>query len=255
MRTSLVLAIIFLISPAQAQFNRGPTVVVAEPIWKVESSDNFRVFHDQEGDYGKKVLKLADEYREEIGKRWFDEIPKFRTKCDIYLQTSLAHGSATRIDYDNGQALTYRIDLRIDLDNVYDAILPHEIMHALLGAYFERPIPRWADEGLASQNEPKETQEKAKKILLESKTRFEPRTLMTLDDYPRETELFYAQSIMAVNHLVRLRDEKTFILFITDAQKEGPESALQKHYKVDFASLEKTWMAISPPVKVISRGQ
>jgi hypothetical protein len=60
----------------------------------------------------------------------------------------------------------------------------------------------------------KETQEKAKKTISESKTRFELKTLMALGDYPRERELFYAQSTVLVNHLVRLGDEKAFVLFM-----------------------------------------
>lgn len=83
MRTFLVLAAIALAAPAYAQFSRGPVVIVAEPTWKTESSDNFRVFHTQDSDYAKKVLKLAEEYREDIGKKWFGEVPKFRTKLKV----------------------------------------------------------------------------------------------------------------------------------------------------------------------------
>ena len=57
-----------------------------------------------------------------------------------------------------GRIVARRVNLRADHPNLLQAILPHEITHAILADHFRGPIPRWADEGAALQAEDQEEQ-------------------------------------------------------------------------------------------------
>lgn len=250
MRTLLAAAaVVALTSPVQAQ----------QPVWKTLDTDHFKIYHQQSEDYAKKVGALAEESYTDIGKKWFGKPPVWRTKCDLYLynngehlkQAGIQHWMTgnTQTQFDDGQAITIRINIRIDVAPVYTCILPHEITHALLAGHFGRAVPRWLDEGMSGQAESEEQQKVFWNTAASTnRSRFGVKTLMTLTDYPsRDVDMFYAQSIILVRHLVKLKGEKTLVTFTEDALKDGHAAALKKHYNLDFESLEKSWMEVPAP--------
>ncbi len=261
MRTLLAaVAVVVLTSPVQAQ----------QPTWKSIETDNFRIFHQQTEEYAKKVGLLAEESYTDIGKRWFGKPPAWRTKCDLYLynngehlkQAGIQHWMTgnTQTQYDDGKAITIRINIRIDVAPVYTCILPHEITHALLAGHFGKAVPRWLDEGMSGQAESDEQQKIFWTTAASSnRSGFSVKTLMTLTDYPsRDVDMFYAQSIILVRYLVKQKGDKALVAFVEDALKDGHEKALKKHYKLDFETLEKDWMEVpAPPLftPIKSRGK
>lgn len=250
MRTLLATAaVVALISPIQAQ----------QPVWKTYETDHFKIYHQQTDDYAKKVGALAEESYTDIGTKWFGKPPVWRTKCDLYLYNNSEHlrqsgaqhwmTGCTNAHYDDGKLISVRISVRIDVAPVYTCILPHEITHALLAGHFGKAVPRWLDEGMSGQAE-SEDQQKVfwNTAASANRSRFAVKSLMTLGDYPqRDVDMFYAQSIILVRHLVKLKGDKALVAFVEDALKDGHEKALQKHYKLDFETLEKTWMEVPAP--------
>ncbi|MFM9197885.1 MAG: hypothetical protein ACKOWG_19525, partial [Planctomycetia bacterium] len=59
--------------------------------------------------------------------------------------------------------------------------------------------------------------------------------------------VFYGQSAALVRWLVARREASTFIRFLDDAQVDGIESALQRHYALDsLASISPAWKEVAP---------
>ncbi len=234
---------------APAVVAQPPRPAVVRQDSRCDESANFRLFHSYDKDYGDRVLKLAENYRTEIGQRWFGTTPPYRVKCDIHLHTSPnAQPGFTNMRFDHDQAVYYRVDLRVDIPIAYTCVLPHEIMHTILGAHFGRAVPRWADEGIAAQTETAETIAKSLKMVREATDRFALRTVLTLADYPRaRVDLFYAQSAVVVRHLVRARGERAFITFLDDLHKDGVDAALWKHYQLNCDGLEAGLLTVPAP--------
>src|SRR5262249_61339088 len=72
---------------------------------------------------------------------------------------------------------------------------------------------------------------------------FTAKDLMNLKDYPapRQVAVFYAQSVVLVDFLVKQHGPETFSAFLRDGLKDGYESALRKHYGWDYATLQSGW--------------
>ncbi len=237
-------------------------VAVQADEWKSHSTTNFKVHHLQDETYGKDAGAFLEEHRDLIAKKWFGEAPKWRSKCDVYLFESHEHmmrnlsgkdwmAGCTNITYDGDQAVAIKISIRIDLPNCWEDITTHELMHALVGSHFGRPIPRWMDEGMCGQVEsPNRIAQRRSHAT--GKIRYAIKALMNMTDYPserRDVDVYYGQSITLVNHLVGLKGAKEFISFVRTSEKDGLEKALTKHYELDYDKLEATWLT----AKVVRR--
>ena len=67
---------------------------------------------------------------------------------------------------------------------------------------------------------------------------------MQLENYPepRQIGTFYAQSVMLVEYLTRLKGPTVFTQFVRDALRDGYEAALRKHYGLQgFQELQDRW--------------
>ncbi len=239
--------------------------------WQVAESPNFRVYHQQPA-VAEQVLQVAEKTRLAAHRKWFEDRPPtdWVVKCDIYLHpTADAYSRATgapphspghsSIGADRNDASrihSRQLDLHLDDANMLRAVLPHETTHAVLAGQFGRkPIPRWADEGLAVLSEPSDKIQKHLRSLpqayQEGRT-FTAGQLMQLDEYPKPHLIgsFYAQSASLVQYLAELRGPRTFTAFLRDAQKDGYEAALRQHYEIaDLATLNQSWaqFAVTAP--------
>src|SRR5690349_19333935 len=97
------------------------------------------------------------------------------------------------------------------LDRILADTLPHEVMHTILAAHFRKPLPRWADEGIALQAESPEEQERHQPLaryLLASGSRrtLKLANMLGMRDYPKDTSVFFAQSYSIARFLVERKD-------------------------------------------------
>lgn len=188
---------------------------------------------------------------EDAGKSW-------SPKCRVILQDASGYlaavgeggrrSSAAALVTRNGDGFERRIDVRGDLLEAGLAALPHELTHlALADRFGGRPLPRWAEEGLASQADPAAKQATYRKMLTDDHRRqrtFRLVELATLYDYPPADRwgTFYAQSASLVGHLVRRKQPADFTRFLELSMAHGYDSALKKVYDVDsLAELERQW--------------
>lgn len=228
--------------------------------WQRTATANFCIYHTQEPALAERVARQAEQTRRDVARKWFGSVPEdWQPRCVITLYASIEDycrdtgmpPGPGRSSYrsDRARALSRSIDLHCeDIDKMLDAVLPHETTHIVLAGQFgEQQIPRWADEGMAVLSEPRariELHLEGLPQFRQERLLFPVRQLMQMTDYPerRQAGAFYAQSASLVDFLASEKGTQTFTRFVQDAQKNGYEAALKKHYGYDsFAELQQKW--------------
>ncbi len=229
--------------------------------WEVAETSHFVIFHNQEKEFVEKVARVAEQTRIVMTRKWFGKDGDAWTpKCELFLhatgkdytrQTGAPDASSAcisiKVDPDSQRVVSRCIDLRCDIPGMVEAILPHETTHiALAGQFGKNQVPRWADEGIAVLSESKEKIDQHRRNLIKlAKERgmFGLKELMEVCDYPETARIpaFYAQSVCLVDFLTKERGPTVFTAFVRDGLREGYDAALRRHYKTDFAGLEKNW--------------
>ena len=106
---------------------------------------------------------------------------------------------------------------------------------------------RWADEGaavLSSDDLQRSQNERLLRQVLASPHRFIPLDLLvTLTDYPEDVQTLHAEGYSAVRFLVEAKDRGTFLAFLSTANRDGWDQAVQRHYGYpNLKALEKAWL-------------
>jgi hypothetical protein len=111
-----------------------------------------------------------------------------------------------------------------------------------MAEYFvHRPLPVWADEGIAVLTETPEKKRAHARNLERLRRRggnlYSARELMSMTQYPSPEQLgqFYAQSVDLVEFLVERKGTATFLEFVAAAQRTGYDTELKRVY--GFSSL------------------
>jgi hypothetical protein len=228
--------------------------------WALAETRNFRVFHNQPRELAEEAARIAERTRSAMLRQWFGEgTDAWSPKCDLYLHaTSRDYSRSTgvpesspghsSIRSEGSRVLSRRIDLRCDDPNLLIAVLPHETTHVVLAGQFgDRPVPRWADEGIAVLTEPRDKIDRHLRNLPEyyrDRQLFGVRRLMQMNDYPDPYYIgpFYAQSVSLVEFLTNERGHRVFTQFLREALRTGYDTALQKHYGFrSFEELQDRW--------------
>lgn len=230
---------------------------------QVLETSNFRI-HASDDQLAGQIADIAESTRLELYKTWYGALPDstWNPKCDIYVHDSAdqyarithqgpASPGHSQTGIDRGRVTSRRVDLRRDGRDLVNAILPHEITHVVLADRFtSRPMPRWADEGMAVLTEPIEKKQAHLRSLgdfLKRGSVFSARQLMTMDDYPDGSQwpMFYAESVSLVEFLVGRATPDKFIDFMDGAQKRGYEYELKRVYNISgFDELDRAWSSV-----------
>lgn len=228
--------------------------------WQVLETSNFRV-HATDENLAGQVADIAECTRIELYRTWYGGLPELNwtPKCDIYIHdsadqyariTKQGPGSPghSQTGVDRGRITSRRIDLRRDGPDLTHAILPHEITHVVLADRFNaKPMPRWADEGMAVLTEPAEKKQAHLRNLDDLSQRgrlFTSRQLMTMGDYPAGNQwpMFYAESVSLVEFLVSRSRPAKFVEFMERSLANGYEAELKRVYGFpNFDDLDREW--------------
>jgi tetratricopeptide (TPR) repeat protein len=228
--------------------------------WQVTETPHYRIFHRQNNEYAERVAEVAESTRTTMYRKWFgSEGVDWEPVCELILHPNAAAYTQmtgvpsnspghSRIESDpSGRVTARRMDLRLDINGVVEAILPHEATHVVLAGMFDAfHVPRWADEGIAVLSEPDAKIDQHRRNLLKNHKDghlFGLKELMELKDYPhpRRIGAFYAQSVVLVEFLTQQRGAKVFTDFIKDGLRNGYETSLQRHYSMTFTQLDQLW--------------
>jgi hypothetical protein len=151
----------------------------------------------------REVADAAEAARTAAGRRWFGKEPAaWPRPCSIRVSLALGPtGGATSFDFARGdsdkpEVAFAAMDLRGSLHQLLSSILPHEMTHLVFAHHFGRPLPRWADEGVAILAESLTDQaahDARCRDLLNEGRGIRLRVLLRMMDYPKDLMATYTQ--------------------------------------------------------------
>lgn len=227
--------------------------------WDVAETEHFRVYHVGDRGVARKVAVAAEQARATARRKWFaDDCLDWDQRGEVLIYPtgrdySEATGATTRspghseIRADGSRVILRRIHVHADEPGMIEAVLPHEVTHAVLAGQFgDQPVPRWADEGMAVLVEPQECIDRHLRALARQRDQgllFSARELICLKDYPepRRMAAFYAQSVSLAEFLTESKDSRTVARFVRDGLRDGYETALRRYYGWSFNELDRRW--------------
>ena len=221
---------------------------------------NFRLFHNQSRETAEKTLRTAEAARTAASKKWFGAAAAtWSPRCDIYLHAT-AHDYSVRthqppelaghssVGHGPDRIVSRRIDIHFDDPNMLIGVLPHETTHVVLADGYTRPLPHWADEGMAVLSEPRERIERHLHNLPQHRSNgelFAAAELIPMDQYPGDRQrigAFYAESVSLVEFLSKEKGAPVFVQFMRDGMQSGYEPALLKYYDIrGYDDLQQRW--------------
>jgi len=241
--------------------------------WLVAETANFRIYHTQSQQVVDDAGKAAERTRFRMLRKWIGEVDEtWNPKCDLVLHatgqdysraTGVPAGSPGHSSFqlEGERVLSRRVDLHCDVSDMLTAVLPHETTHVVLaGKFGEKPVPRWADEGIAVLTEPREKIERHLRNLpkhWQDRDLYPLRQLVNMNDYPEAARVgaFYAESVSLVEFLSSEKGPQVFTHFVRDGLRAGYDTALEKHYGYrHFNDLERAWMAFALKNSTNSQG-
>ncbi len=277
---SLALAVSALLPPVEAAEHRcpqGQSVCccfrdLRHAGWKALESRRFRIHFSGDREAAVALVTVCEETCEELRDRWIaGPHSDWSCKCDVYLYPdarSFERGArapaeiwgVTDLEIGNGNVWLRRLHLRTDHREKLRAVLTHELTHVVLAEHFcRKPIPKWADEGIAVYSEPPERRERLRTFLRDeaSQKRLLPlKQVAAMREGPqneRESELFYGQSGSVIEFLVQEHQfsEMQVLEFVGACNDHGWESAIRKTLPgttaSHFESNWKTWLQKPAP--------
>ena len=159
----------------------------------------------------KKFGDMADFYRREKAIQWLGkEMPPWSRKCPLRVDITMdAAGGATTFTFgsDGGRSVvtSQSMEIKGNVKQLLNSVLPHEITHTVLAQHFGRPVPRWADEGgsvLSENDEERYSHDVRCRELLNGGRGIQLRVLFKMTEYPRDMIVLYAQGFSVTDYLV-----------------------------------------------------
>jgi hypothetical protein len=248
----------------RTKLEREPEIAVhhlarQESGWSVAATDHFRIHHIGAKADARKAAIAAEKARTTALRKWFGNASQeWSSACDVYIYPTAEDYSQgtgvpphspghSEIRAEGSRVLLRRIYLHADVPGMVDAVLPHEVTHAVVAGHFgDSQVPRWADEGMAILDEPRERIDRHLRTLVRLRDQgllYTARELLRLTEYPspRRVPAFYAQSVSLTEFLSSAKDAKTVADFVRDGLHDGYEASLKRHYGWDFDELERRW--------------
>ena len=189
------------------------------------------------------VADAAERARKDTAVAWLGrEQPPRPQSCQITVALGQGSGGATTFNFD-GDQVTAQLHIEGALDRLLADVVPHEVAHVVMADYFRKPLPRWADEGIALFHESDE--ERARYVQLSAEAAnagnwIQVKVLVARRDYP-STNMngFFAESYWLTKVLVDRKDRATFLNFVATGMKGDWEAATKALYGASLDELEQ----------------
>jgi RNA polymerase sigma factor (sigma-70 family) len=196
----------------------------------------------------RRIATAAEGLRGKLAKLWLGkELPDWPKPCPVkvIVATTAASGATTFV-FDDGATAPVQMALTGTLERILYSQLPHEIAHTVLAAHFGRPVPRWADEGVAVLSEDETERNRHANLmteLLNGGRALRLAYLLPLKEYPSDIMTLYAQGYSVTRFLVEKGDRGGFLEFVKAGMTHGWTQAARSTYNVaELADLEKEWI-------------
>jgi hypothetical protein len=192
------------------------------------------------------IADAAERARKDVALAWLGREQQTRPEpCRIAVTLGQAGSSgATTFNFDGGR-VTAEMTVEGPLDRLLADEIPHEVTHVVMADHFKKPLPRWADEGIALLSESDE--EQARHASLFAQARYsgdllQIKALLVTGEYPISVGPFYTQSYCLARFLVDRKDRKTLLAFVKDGTDTSWEAAAKTHYGATLDELEQAMM-------------
>lgn len=189
------------------------------------------------------IADAAERARRDTAVTWLGREQPTRSEwCRI--NVSLGQGSvgATTFDFEAGRVKA-EMHTEGTLDRLLADVIPHEVAHVVMADHFRKPLPRWADEGIALLNESDEERTRHVQLAAEVANEghlIQVKVLVVSPDYPAgDVTGFFAESYLLTRVLVDRTDRPTFLNFIASGMKGDWEAAARKFYGASLDDLER----------------
>jgi len=243
------------VAPVKVNHREGPNG------WEVAETANFRIMHKgQSRELVEKAAAVAERTRTTMGRKWLgDAEEQWKPACEVFLHATVddyvretgkqanSPGHST-VSTEKDRVISRRIDLHCDEPAMLARRLPHETTHVVLaGKFGDKPLPRWADEGLAVMAEPRCEIDRYLGKLQECRCNhqlFYFNKMIEMQDYPeaRRIDAFYCESVSLVEFLLKEKDAATLAKFLRDGTRLGYEAAAKRCYGfADLNDMQKRW--------------
>lgn len=196
------------------------------------------------------VQREAEYAARKVAERWgVRPLPQLKEKWRIVLEIVPNRTTgATTFTYDSQPKRGVRsaeMQLTGSLEQILRTQLPHEITHCVLAAHFGRPLPRWADEGIAVMSESaKEQADHDRKVreFANDGRALRLKHLLPMTEYPRDLMVLYAQGHSVARFLYQ-SDAKKLLPMVEASFADGWDKALKATYGfADADALEEAWL-------------
>jgi hypothetical protein len=190
------------------------------------------------------VADAAERTRKEAAVSWLGkEQPPRQETCHIAVTISHAgSGGATSFEFHVDKTPSAHMQVEGPLDRLLTDVIPHEVTHVVLADHFKKPLPRWADEGVALLSESEDEQARHLKFAAQVAGRgdlIQIKALCSAREYPPNVMVFFAQSHALAKTLVERKGRGTFLNFVRQGMDKDWESAAKEHYGVGLDQLER----------------
>jgi RNA polymerase sigma factor (sigma-70 family) len=229
--------------PRAAADNRIPAFDVTAPEGR---SKNF-VVRGASAELCTEIANAAEQHRKVLAVAWLGkELPDWKAPCPIQVTVSPGgSASSTVFQFDKSFVVT-GMTLNGTKERIMNSMLPHEVTHTVLADHFQRPLPRWADEGAAVLSETASDQDRHRQdvvqILKEGRA-IRLAHLFGMTDYPSEVATLFAQGYSVTRFLVERKDRAGYLEFVKTGMRGGWDAAANRCYELaDVAEMEKAWL-------------
>ncbi len=197
------------------------------------------------------IAEAAEKLRHDLAIEWLGAtIADWPQACTITVQVGprLAAGGATTSIYNQGKAFVWQMTIQGPVERIFDCVLPHEITHAIFACHFGQQLPRWADEGGATNVELPCQKAKYRASLLKclrSGRGIAFAEMFAMTEYPADMMPLYTQGYALAEFLIQRGGRRKYIHFLTAALKSKDWGAeVQRHYDIaDLGELQAAWSA------------
>ena len=223
----------------------------------------------------KKFGDQAEYYRREKAVEWLGkEMPQWSRRCPLRVDVTMdAAGGATTFTFgsDGGRSMvtSQSMEIKGNVKQLLNSVLPHEITHTVLAQHFGRPVPRWADEGgsvLSENDEERFSHDVRCRELLNGGRGIQLRVLFKMTEYPRDMIVLYAQGYSVTAYLVERggggQAGRAKLLRFLGAGMSGNtnetwDNAARQVYGIESVdAMQVAWLDAlrTPPSRVAARG-
>lgn len=185
-------------------------------------------------------------------------LPDWPQPCEIRWIPEPRGAGVTRYSSSPAYPVAMSMEVRGPWNEVRHDVIPHEVFHLVLYDSIAEQlpgterIPRWADEGFCSIVESGQTVERLKGNLrryLATQRGMPLNQVMMFDQYPEDTQAFYAHSVALAEFLVEYHGGapkfRDFIVYALNHPNDGMRwtTAIQDFYGYEsIDTLQKSWL-------------